>query len=390
MPQTVARRNYASVRRTGSVHAVANHLGRTAVSKLAKVAKRTLHKYLKPKHKILKVIKKEPKLNLDAGHSGIGRDTFKINAGEVHLLKKQSMGGTWKYQQTHKGVLTSTPGNQGVYDLFSLGSTQQCGSNSGLSYNGYQNEIGLKNMNPYTNTTGGNYLSAINPLDDRFVIKQYSVNFEMTNFSSVGTIADVYLVRAKKLGNLKPQQCWDSGNTQLAEGQPAMTQPAAGTQNGTVGYLVSYVVGVRPSSSPVFKSYWAVECCKTVTLGPAATEILNFDIAVNKVVKNVDLTAESAAGSLYRSSTTYAFMVVVRGALVLDNTLVGGGPNVTPTYGPVKLGFIATAHTQCAAVKGGNANRLSVNVGYSGVPQSAANASMTLLNEVDAVVQPTV
>ena len=57
----------------------------------------------------------------------------------------------------------------------------------------------------------------------------------------------------------------DTGNTQLAEGQGAMTQPAAGTQNGAVGYLVSYVVGVRPSSSPVFKSYWAVECCKQLS-----------------------------------------------------------------------------------------------------------------------------
>lgn len=389
MSKVVIRREEPTVDRAGTIRHVISHASRVVKKSLKKVSKRIYNKE-KPKHRILKVIKKEPKLNLDAGHSGIGRDTFKINAGEVHLLKKQSMGGTWKYQQTHKGVLTSTPGNQGVYDLFSVGSSQQCSINTGTSYNGYQNEIGLKNMNPYTNTTGGNYLSAITPLDDRFVIKQYSVNFEMTNFSSVGTIADVYLVKAKKLGNIKPQQAWDSGNQQLAEGQGAMTQPATGVFSGTVGYLVSYVVGVRPSSSPVFKSYWAVECCKTVTLAPAATEILNFDIAVNKVVKNVDLTAEAAAGTLYRPSTTYAFMVVVRGALVLDNTQLGGVANTTPTYGPVKLGYIATAHTQCAAVKGGNANRLSVNVGYSGVPQGAANANMSLLNEVDNVVQPTV
>ena len=75
---------------------------------------------------------------------------------------------------------------------------------------------------------------------------------------------------------------------------------------------------------------------QTVKLAPAATEILNFEIEVNKVVKNIDLTAESAAGTLYRPSTTYAFMVVVRGALVLDNTLVAAAANVTPTYGPVK------------------------------------------------------
>lgn len=363
---------------------VAGKIVRAVVNHAAKV------KFPKRKTttKAKKVQKTEDMVNLDAGHSGIGKDTIKINEnkGGLKLFKSQSAGATWRYQQTHRQLITGVAGVQTVADICTVNGISQCLTSNGSTFTFYQNCVALKQLNPYLVITGSSYAGGgVQPLNDRFVIKNNSLNMEITNFTNVGAIVDIYICKCKKLSKDSPGGIWNIGANYEGIGQPAMTNSAPGNAAlGAPGYLTQNVVGVKPNSVSMFRDYWKTVAVKNITLAPASTEILNVDILINKVIKNVDLSEQNATG-LFFQPCSYSVMLVARGALVLDTTTAGFQ---IPTYGPVKVGVVITSHTQCAGVKGGNANRIATNTGVTTVPIGAVTANTIVINEVDTQVNP--
>jgi len=389
MPEHVVRNHPNNMHQTTFHNPALVRVGTKLAVKAAKHIFQNVKKAYRQSKIPKTVVKKEQKLNLDAGHSGVGKDTIKINEnGPLKLLKSQSSGGIWRYEQTHRALITSISGNQTITDLCSVNTTNQCYLSTGNSYGFWQNAVALENLNPYLLPTGGPYLTNAYPLNDRFVVKNNEINIELTNFSSVGAIIDIYILKPKKANKDFPTSIWRNGLAMEGVGQLAATGlgPGSGGASAQVGYQREYMVGVKPNASSQFRSYFKTCAVKNITLAPASTEILNIDILVNKVVKEVDLMEENNTNIIYRPQTSYSIMLVVRGCLVIDNT-TSGSP--TPTYGPVKIGVITLARTQCGAVKGGNANRLAVNTIIDNIPSNATNANLTLLNEVDNVVNPT-
>lgn len=349
------------------------------------VVKKVVKKFVKPAYR--KALKLQEPLDFNSGHSGIGGTTIKINESghKLKLLKKQSKMGLWKYQQTHKYILSSVSGTQSIFDICTVNSVSQILTSSSTTYAFNQNCIALEQLNPYLLNTGSTYLpNNFLPLNDRFIINNNSINMEFTNFSPIGAIIDVYILKAKKLNKDSAVNTWSYGLTDDALGQTNAGLPAAGTGTfGSVGSPTPFMVGVKPTDASLFKSYWKIASVKHFTLSPASTEQLNIDIGIDRVVKMVDVREEASSAMLYRPSTTYQIMVVSRGALVLDNTTA---TLQTPTFGQTKVGLIVTAHTHCSAVKGGNSNRLSVNTAYSSIPSNATATNQSLLNEVDVAI----
>nr|WAE43013.1 MAG: capsid protein [Cressdnaviricota sp.] len=357
-----------------------------AAGKVVAKGFKAVKKVYKKKNKTVK--KFQDSLTMDAGHSGITINTIKINDNPkgLKLLKGQSSGGTWRYQQTHKYILTSQTGTQQILDACVVNSGDQCITSSGILYNQSQNAVALQQLNPYLTVTGSLILGAVStPLNDRFVIKNNSINIEFTNFSPVGALIDVYVLKAKKLGKNWAYTTWTNGllTDKLSQVNMVPSGPGSAT-NGTIGGLIPSIVGVKPNAASDFKDFFKICAVKTLTISPASTEQLNIDILINKVVKTSTVREELLSNNIMRS-TTYEVMFVSRGALVLDNTT---GGSQTPTYGPIKVGCVITAHTQCGAVKGGNANRINLNMGYDNIPVGAVNANISLLNEVDVSVTP--
>lgn len=318
-----------------------------------------------------------------SGHSVISSNFSKIFRSKAKLKIKRTMG-IWRHMQTHIALVTTTAGNQAVADLLFVNTVPQNITSTGTSYGIFQAATAYEQLNPNLTNTGSGYLgSSVTPPEDRWVVLDHNINIEWTNFSPVAAHVDVYVMKCLKPTNQSAYTLWSTGYAAMAFGTPQVTLPPAGTTVGTVGYDAVNVVGARPTDTRLFKDFWKIVQCKSFDL--AGNESFNdvIHIVQNQVKKREDLTQLSANGSVYHSGSFEVFYIV-RGQVVLDTT-VALSPK--PTFGSIKIGYVAQVKTNLQGVKDA-VNRLNTNNVVVNYPNAASLANQSLINEVDAQVNP--
>lgn len=317
-------------------------------------------------------------------HSGISHETIRIRSkarGKAKRNKKTF--GKWEYHIARTGFITSPAGEQGAQELnFFCTPNQMCSGVTVALPDTVNSDIGLLDLNPYQKSTGSRILAASNtPSEDRFYLKGFNCDVEITNFSTVGAIVDIYLLKAKKTDSLTPITTWNNGYANEAFGQISTAQPAAGAPlAGTVGGFGNVVdPGAKPMDSPQFKKLWTVVTVKSLTMVGGATEKLDFDVYSDKIMKRDLQTTYISNGNVYVAGQVYCIMSVARGALVTDIT---DPANPFVTYGSTKLGYILNTHYHACAVKD-QAARLNTNRAYIPITFGAASTKQTSLNEID-------
>jgi len=385
-------RNYVAVRPRSFVRRFAQNAvsggGRRFVNRL-----RQLHQYgrvaknvydgAKGGYNRVKFIFKKPRNKTKAvNHSSFNKNSLYIKRGNLALGKKQSTLGKWRYEQTHSGIITSTAGNQTATDICSLNTCYQMITSTGAAYNDQQNYTAIKDLNPYQATTGSAYVvGGVVPLEDRFVVNDNHVSIEFTNFSGMGAVIDIYVCTPKIPQADRPKEVWAAGYANEALGHAIMTAPVAGF-SGTevVGYGARTLVGATPQSVPYFNKLWKVAAHRQVTIAGAATHVQHIHVAMQKVIK-VDVNrAHQTAGDGFIPNQTYHIFTVARGQIVEDHT---GGAHL-PTFGSVRVGYIAQSRTKACAVKGNSARLNNQAIAYN-IPVGTTLANQVFIDDEDQI-----
>jgi len=360
----------------------ANHLiGRNpiralrAARQLGRGLKRRFNQRFRSKRPSKKVRKSHPDgTHLAAGHSGISTDTLKFKS-RARTKKRHQLTGIWRYQQNHNDAFVTAAGTQAAFNLLTIGSRSNCYVSTGAAYGFDQNYTALEQMNPYKANTGSSFVpTTTNQLNDRFMLGSCAVKGMVTNFSAIAAIVDIYVITPKILTNETPTSAWS--NIDDGFGLGAATLPAPGTvAGGVIGSNNVAIPFVHPHDNSRFRSVWKICGVKSMRLEGNSTELVNFDFKWNKVMQKNKYTTQAFN---YIPNVTYAFMVVQKGALVLDNTV----PTRQATLGSTECGFVFTSRYICHSVKD-NAGRLDGQFMVSEVPANVTTANQQLLNEVD-------
>nr|WAE42995.1 MAG: capsid protein [Cressdnaviricota sp.] len=330
-----------------------------------------------------KVVKKES-MGMGIGHSSIQDSSIVIrpNPKGLKLLKNESAHNYFRYQQTHKYILTSPVGLQSINQVCTVNSSSQIITSTGTGYSFYQNDIALEQLNPNLYNSGSAvYTAGQVPLNEKFIIRNNSINIELTNFSPVGAILDVYILKTKKSTGFDPLTLWNSAvNDDALPTSIDMQFATPGGSTSSPGRLIPSCVGVTPSMSRGFTDYLKIEAVKHVELIGASTQTLNIDIYMDKVVKTE--VFRMVPQNIWMPNLTYSILIVQRGSIVSDNTV-----SVSPvaTYGQTRVGCIVTSKTVCSSIKGGASSTINTQTGYSNISIGVSAANQGLLNEVDAV-----
>lgn len=334
------------------------------------------------RHKPAKTMSVEDGTN---AHSGLASSVIKIN----HVPAKHTKGtmGKWEYHLVQSGYISAPAGKQQGLDVYFFNTpTQLCGTTT-TTPTTLINDIGLIDMNPYLTNTGSRILgSSVTPANDRFYLKGFKAEIEISNFCSVGAYVDVYLVRAKKTIAQSPFNTWNQGYINEAFGQAVSVVPSAGsTTTGLVaGYESSVNPGAKPTDSVLFKSCYHVESVRHLELTGGSSERLSFDVFLDKVVKKDVQATYIANATPYVAGQTYGILAVSRGTLVNDITFLATTGEIC-TYGQIKLGYVINTHYYASAVKNA-AGRLGSNRAYVGIPSGADQVAgkQTMILNTDA------
>lgn len=313
--------------------------------------------------------------NTNVSHSGITTDVIRIS-GRSSKKHKKKLLGSWRYLINYNSFWTSTAGLQYVGFMGSIGTKSQMFVNSGVGYNVYQSAIGLADLNPYKENTGSITIpSVVSPNNDNFMLRSAAVKIEISNMSTVGAILDIYVVTPKVANSNDPVTIWQS--TYDGFGIASAVPPTPGYAVGpTSGSMNINIPGVLPKDSSPFNKAFKIVAVKSVKLAGEATELIDFDIMLDKMISRSKLYATN---NEYFAGQTHFFMGVLRGAIVSDNTVA----THYPVPGSAKIGFNTTVRYVATAVKN-NAARLNVALITDTIPAGATTANQGTLNEVDA------
>lgn len=322
-------------------------------------------------------------------HSAISVKSIRV--GNFKKCRADSIG-KWQYQQTYRFNLTSIAGLQGVSTIVCPMHLTKILTSSGPGYATYQNYTALEALNPYIGVlplsaaAGGPYGNPAIPQNDKFVVETVSLQVELSNFAIVPVFMDVYVVCCKKNTLDDATTLWQRGLALQALGQNVMSQPQAVSSGpqapGVEGYPLTSAVHVKPNDGKLFGQFYKIHRVKKVMLTGGASETLNIDIGINRVVDTTTLRELSSQSTGFVQGLTWQVFVVQRGTLVEDTTQATGGQ--LPTYGGTKVGCILQEKVKMCGVKG-NTTRLNTSTEYSNIPYGQSAANQQLLNVIDNV-----
>lgn len=387
MPRHVARyRHRAAPRNVGvAAYRAGQHLVRRHAGRVVAAGAKAAWGHMKKRFKRGPVVEKTRKLvvgNPGESHSGLGRATIKVGSRvKAKLLKRQKTVGRWKYTQTDAYNLVGFPGGQTATSLVSPLTVAKLLTSTGAAYNADQNRVALEQLNPYLANTGSAYLATvISPLTDRFIVIDYTLEVELTNFSGVGCYMDLYLCQAKKASNVNAIAQWSQGLLNNSGGQVVQTFPVAGSTASNVGSENIFMPGARPTEAKLFKDFWNVRAVKSLEFTGNSTERVHFDVGVNKVIKMQDVRAYGTSGMVFMPGVTWNLFAVARGALVVDNTVP---LTQLITYGSTRVGCVVVEKYNMCGVMG-NSSRIDITTATTNIPSGQTLSNQVFLNEVDA------
>jgi hypothetical protein len=307
------------------------------------------------------------KIQADDLPQGVSKSKVRVNFGR----KAKMSVGTWEYNISYAGTMNSTAGQQGVNTPLAAATTQNMIVSSGATYSFFQSYTALQQLNPYLTNTGSVLLgTAVTPATDSFVLKNYNVNLELSNFSNVGVVMDVYCLTLKKNTNADPSALWTLGYAGNQFGTSAISLPAPGTTTGAAGFPTIVTVGARPTESKVFKEFYKIEAHRNIHLQNSSSHIMDISVDCHKIIKCDEMLKLNSQVTVYVPKLTVIIMVVQRGLLVEDTTFAAH----KVTYGPTSVAYIANVKYNAHAVKN-PAGRLDVNYAATQVPAGSTAVS---------------
>lgn len=320
-------------------------------------------------------------------HSAISTKTIRV--GKWKKCSADTIG-KWQYQQTYRYNLTSSAGQQGVSTVLVPLHLQKILNSTGAGYNSYQSYTALELLNPYLSPTQlagfNNYGNVQIPQNDRFVCESVCIQMELSNFSIVSAYVDIYVLQCRKSTADDATTIWSRGLLLQALGQPAMSQPVAVTVapqgTGVEGYPIPSAVHVKPTDGKLFAQFYKTHKVKSLMMMGGASETVNIDIGVNKVIDVTTLKQLGSQNTQYIAGLTWQIMIVQRGTLVEDTGVTSA--QQFPTYGTTKIGCILQEKYKLCGVKG-NTTRLNTSTEYSNIPYGQASGNQSLINVIDQV-----
>jgi len=292
----------------------------------------------------------------------------------------------WRMAQTHRAIMNSTAGIQGITEMFAVGTSDQAVISSGAGYGYFQGFVAQKDLNPYQKTTGSALWTAAAavPKTDQWMLLEHDVMIEITNTGNTTMIGDLYVSQLKKDTEDGWTGLWAEGysNAAFAVSEPAAVQPTTPAIAGTSGYPDVTMVGTRPNESGKFREYYKVVKCFHYELCPGATEVFKVRIVQNKLENLEYLTEAQGKGLHFIHSQTFFFAHVQRGQVVVDKTLAPVVAVNEPTYAQTQACFIANVKTQLCGIMG-NAQRTTINDVITNVPKNALSTLQAFINDVD-------
>jgi len=325
---------------------------------------------------------------LDNVHSGVNKDYAKIVLHKYPKLgSSQKMAGTWTYTQTHSGIQRSAAGRQNVVVIACGETKSQLLTSSGSTYNVYQNNVALEQLNPNLSNTGSAFLSSVvTPLNDRFFVKENFVEFNFTNLTGTAALCELYIVTAKTANASDPVNEWNFGYTDDGFGKSVYTQPVPGaTSGGVAGSGNAGFVGSTPTETSTFRSMWKIHHRHKFELAGGSSYQHNVAVYVNKVIKKNQVVEMSGS---WVTGTSWAAFLVQRGTVAADVTnSAGTGPpyplaTTVATFAPSEVAYITNVKTKCQAIAG-NAARLPVAMYSNEVPNSTNFSNVRIINTQD-------
>lgn len=314
-------------------------------------------------------------------HSGVGLDTIRVgNWKPAKLLKRQFTKGAWKYQQDYRAMLNGQSGAQTCTNIVYPMSLSKLLVSTGSSYGIIDNDVALEQLNPYLNTVGSTYLPQTLPLNDRFIVKNCTLELEMTSLSAVGCYLDVYVVQCKKACKQDPLYMWNQGLGIQSEGQSVFVNPPIGVGPFAPGYPTKDIPHAKPGESKLFSQYYRILKVRSFQFTGNSSMRFNIDIGINKVIK-METVRQYVTDGITHQPGSFAIFTVQRGSVVEDTT-PSGPYNGLPTYGTTKIGYVLQERYNMCGVMG-NTGRLNVSTVVDTLPNGQTLANQSLLNEVD-------
>jgi len=324
---------------------------------------------------------------LDNVHSGVNKDYAKIVLHKYPKLgSSQKMSGTWTYTQTHSGIQRSAAGRQDVRVIACGETKSQLLTSTGSTYNVYQNNVALEQLNPNLTNTGSTFIPSVGtPLNDRFFVKENFVEFNFTNLTGTASLCELYIVTAKTANASDPVNEWNVGYTDDGFGKSVYTQPVPGASiGGIAGSGNAGFVGSTPTETSTFRSMWKIHHRHKFELAGGSSYQHNVAVYVNKIIKRNQVAEMSGT---WITGTSWAAFLVQRGTVAADvSNSAAGGPwplaTTVATFAPSEVAFIINVKTKCQAIAG-NAARLPVAIYSNEVPNSTNFDKVRIINTQD-------
>lgn len=318
------------------------------------------------------------------GHSALGRNTLKYVRSVKGLRKNEKTVGTLLLRQSWTGRVFPSSGIQNPYDICSIGSLSQHTVSTGLSYDvqPYFGNTAYYDMDPNRKITGSGVLTANTiPLNAPILIRSGVFNVELANLSNNGGYIDLYVCECKQATPSGPVAQWNLSLQANASSQIVWSPPVPGSRVPLqAGYPTSTYPFMKPRDSLTFGKYWKIVESKAVNLAPAASEIINFDLTINRISR-LEVLNQLPAGTIYMKGS-YVLMMVIRGALVADLTDSGVGSS---TFGSVEIAYHVNTQVKLANVLGGTA-KTNVTRVVDDMAFNVPGPAQRLINEIDNVV----
>lgn len=312
---------------------------------------------------------------------GYNKQTGILYRSKAVKNKPHPKKGVFRYQQTHSGIVTGAAGLQAVNDICLIGTVNQSITSTGVGYNIGANQQSIMSLNPYDKISGSSLFTAgATVSDSRFMLNENDVSIEFTNTSNVTAICDLYIIKYKKNSANLPSNTWGQGYISDAiTPQVLSVAPTPGLAvAGVLGYPSYGFVGTRPGQSPQFREFFKVIKDEHFELTPGST-FVSTTRYMQDIVQKQDELANMLGQSIYfKKGQTLGFMLVQRGQIVIDTTLVH-----TPTYGSTTIAYIVTSKTVASCVAD-NAKRINVAENISAVPANTLFANQNFINVIDA------
>jgi len=309
-----------------------------------------------------------------------------MTGGSAHIVihagkHKQQAKGKWIYSQFISEVPFSNAGSQGTQSFY-MGTISQLTTSTGVGYNGFENQVGLRLMNPNFLNTGSGYIPAAGvPTTDMFVISKMKMEFEITSWMDLAQTVDMYFYVAKVGTQDNIATTWARGYQQQGSGKSIMTRLTSPSYQGVAGYGSTAEPYAKPTDVKEYlKDYWTLKSHREFNIGSGATQKFVYNIDANVLVKSSELDVGAADGNITYPGLTCGVILVVRGQIVCDtNTAIN-----KPTFATTRLGVVSKQTYVCHTVNCPLANR-TVGIHSYNLPIDTAVANQLIIDVNDDI-----